>query len=489
MTYIISQLGYYLPELVVILTMCALLFMEATYKSQTQKPSLFVYIAGVIGLSVALIFALTNFGMKGGIPLFYKAIVVDRLSTLSKIIMLVATLILCFFGFQSSEIKERLRSEYLIIVIGALFGGMLLVSASNFLVLYLGVETISILSYVLASLKRDDPRSLEGGIKYALYGGVSAAVMLYGISHIYGHIGTLDIMAMRLIIQQEAFFATAPMVLGFVFFFGGMIFKLAAFPFHMWAPDVYEGSPTPVTAFFSIVPKAAAVVALYRVSSILVWEAGDLGTTWNFLLTITVIMTILVGNITAIGQSSMKRLLAFSSIGHVGFILATFLTNFHVGHEAMFFYLISYLFMTMASFLILLFVQRDTGTDSINAFKGLLKRSPFLGLCLVITFFSLAGIPPLVGFISKYHVLSILGQERVMGVILAAVFGSVISLYYYLKVIKYVIFDESVVQKPLNLSITDRLMLLAVVLPIPLLGIFWNKLWIYIEHARATYFF
>ena len=260
----LASLSYYIPEMVAIVTMVGLLFIESTYGKSDGKRDLlygFSYL-GLLSSAYALILNL-NIEPKG---IFYNAIVIDSFGTLLKLILVLATFCVIFLSRQSKDIYKSLKSEFVIMAVGVLVGGMLLISANNMLTLYVGVETLSILSYVMASLKRNNDYSCEAGLKYSLYGGLCAGIMLFGMSHIYGVLGTIQFSGLSEQLAAIEFKEVAILIPAFLFFLVGLGYKIAAAPFHMWSPDVYEGSPMPVTAFFAIVPKLAGIAAVMRVT-------------------------------------------------------------------------------------------------------------------------------------------------------------------------------------------------------------------------------
>src|SRR5690606_17748867 len=312
-------LSYYIPEVMVIVLMTTLLVAEAAVKDEHgSRKNIYTYALVVLGLTLIPLFQ--NLG-KAPAHIFFNAVTIDSLSTITKIIMVIGTMGSILLSYTSKDIYSNLKSEFAIMAVGVLVGGMLLASANNFLTMYVGIETLSILSFVLAALKRDESTSAEAGLKYVLYGGLSAGVALYGISHIYGALGTIQFTEVFEKVAVLEGTKLTIVVVASILFFGGLAYKISAFPFHMWSPDVYQGSPISVTTFFSIVPKLAAFSALVRVSMVFFNNNTVLTNAWVGLLLVVAAMTMTVGNVTAIGQNSVKRLLAFSSIGHVGLMI------------------------------------------------------------------------------------------------------------------------------------------------------------------------
>jgi NADH-quinone oxidoreductase subunit N len=381
-----------------------------------------------------------------------------------------------YLSKSSKDVYTNLKSEFAIMAVGVLIGGMLLASANNMLTLYLGIETLSILSYVLSSFKRDEGSSAEAGMKYALYGGLSAGIALYGISHLYGILGSIQFID---ITQQLAGLEGANLtivMISFLMFFVGIGYKISAFPFHMWTPDVYQGAPIPVTSFFAIVPKMAGIAVLVRVSMIFFADESILAVAWTGLILVIAAMTMTVGNVTAIGQSSVKRLLAFSSIGHVGVMILGVVVLNEVGIKAILFYGITYMFMTLIAFYITSHLSDMYGTDTYDVFKGLIYKHPLMAMIMAGVLFSLAGMPPFSGFVAKYHIFSVVIEKKYYGIALIAAINSVIALYYYMKLAIVMIFGQAEGQdKVQGFSFANQTVIVVLFLPVIFLGIFWEQ--------------
>jgi NADH-quinone oxidoreductase subunit N len=392
-----------------------------------------------------------------------------------------------FLSFSSKDIYTNLKSEFAIMAIGVLIGGMLLASANNMLTLYLGIETLSILSYVMSSLKRDESTSTEAGMKYALYGGLSAGIALYGMSHLYGVLGSIQFVEMMVKLPTLQGLNLAIVLTSFVLFFVGIGYKISLFPFHMWTPDVYQGSPIPVTAFFAIVPKMAGLAALVRISMIFFTQVQILNISWvGFMLAISA-MTMTVGNVTAIGQTSVKRLLAFSSIGHVGLMVLGVVVLNEVGVRAILFYGIAYLFMTLIAFYITSHLSDMYGTDSNDVFKGLIYKHPMMAIVMAGVLFSLAGMPPFSGFVAKFNIFSVIIEKKMYGIAIVAAINSVIALYYYVKLAKTMIFGQSDGEvKVAGFTTANQAVIVVLFIPVLLLGVFWEK--VMIISGNATIF-
>ena len=474
---LLANVSYYIPELICVLLMGTLMFMEAAY-SKKDKERDFIYITALIGLS--LVCLVLGFCIDDAPAFIYSnAIAIDPFSTIVKLIMTLGTMGVLYMAYTSKDIYESLKSEFVILAVAVLVGGMLLASANNMLSLYLGIEILSILSYVMSSLKREDSKSTEAGMKYALYGGITSGVMLFGMSHIYGATNSIQFNEIVLVLNNLPADGPTPyfIMASFMMFFAGIGYKISCVPFHMWSPDVYEGSPIPVTSFFSIVPKMAGLAALIRVSLVFFDNSGSLATVWVGMLHVIAALTMTVGNVSAIGQESMKRLLAFSSIGHVGMMLLGVVVMNQVGTSAIVFYGITYLFMTLVAFYITSFVSNEYGSDKLHFYNGLINKHPFISIVMIITFFSLAGLPPMSGFIAKFNIFSAVIEKGYYSLAVIAAVNSVIALYYYMRVVKIVVFGKTdLVDKVSEFNFKNQLLIGGLTVPVVLLGIFWDNI-------------
>ena len=470
-----ANLSHYVPELTVIVIMVGALFLEAGGEKQRRERR-YTFFLGIIGLIFCLFSLVKNISLPPT-PIFTNAVVIDSFSTMMKIIMTLGALGSFYVAIVSKDIKEDLKSEFIILSSGVLVGGMLLASANNLLAIYLGVEMLSILSYVLASLNRNDEKSTEGGIKYAIYGGITSGIMLFGMSHIYGVLGSIQFSEIINIVQDLNRSQMLVLLPSFLFVFAGLGYKVACVPFHMWSPDVYQGSPLPVTTFFAIVPKIAGIAVIVRTTNVFFKEPGILQDSWIGLFQIIIALTITVGNILAIDQKSVKRMLAYSSISHMGFILLGVLLFDKVGISALVFYSITYLFMTLGAFAITSFLSDEFRKDNFSIFNGLMRRHPTVAIIMTIIMFSLGGLPPFAGFVAKYHILSATVKGGFYFLAIIAALNSVISLYYYLRIVRAMIFKDFLKkEKSRELIFINQFVLLLICVPVVFLGIFWEKI-------------
>ncbi len=402
-----------------------------------------ITIAAVAALFGALIFTgvlldETMTGLAG--RAFGDLFTVDAFSSLAKILIYVATIGCLILAPHYFERHGEYRGEYPVLILFNAVGMGMMVSATNLMTLYIGLEMSSLASYVLASFARSDTRSSEAGLKYFVLGGLASGIILYGISLVYGFSGTTSYDGIRLAFAAQF---TTGAVFGMVFVLAGLAFKISAVPFHMWTPDVYEGAPTPVTTFFASAPKVAAVAMLVRIA----FEpfGGETGG-WQQIVVFAALASIVVGALGAIGQQSLKRLLAYSSINNVGFILIGLAAATLEGASAVLTYLAIYVFMTLGSFAALL-ILRDPEGDKLTTFAdiaGLATRSPALAWSLLFLMFSLAGIPPLLGFYAKFVIFQAAVEADMIALAAIGIAASVIGAFYYIKFVKVMFFDDAV---------------------------------------------
>ena len=482
----LASISRFVPEIILVVTMIGLLFVESTYGDNDKgSKKHYLYATAYIGLLLSLVQLV---GSLGDAPtgIFTNAITIDPFSTLAKIIMVLGTAGSIYLSRRSNDIYSELKGEFAILSVGVLIGGMLLASASNMLMLYIGIETLSILSYVMASLKKNDDRSSEAGLKYSLYGGISAGIMLFGLSHIFGVVGTIQFTGMVAKLQTLDTIQIAILMPSFLMFFAGIGYKIACVPFHMWAPDVYEGSPLPVTTFFSIVPKIAGIAVLVRVSmAFFGGETTPLQMTWVGTLSVIAALTMTVGNVSAIGQRSVKRMLAYSSISHAGMMMMGVVCLSEIGVTGILFYGITYLFMTLVAFFITSFVQDEYGNDHFERFNGLIFKHPLMAILMIITMFSLAGVPPFSGFVAKFNIFNALIDKNYYVLAIIAGLNSVVAVYYYLKIVRLMVFKPSESEERIGGFIfSNQLIIAAMTVPVVLLGVFWENIMVVANGAK-----
>ena len=429
-----------MPEILV-LSLGILLFILALITPRNlQKGIGYLTTIGLLGIFFSMPFAWKHTGMA--IEGMYQ---VDKVALFFKALALLAGVFVTAIAPKYME-KIGFYSEFFVFVVFTVLGMMVLVSANDFLTLYLGLELMTITFIILASYKRDSAAGAEAGIKYLILAGVSSAVLLYGLSLFYGLTGTLNIADIALLVKNNG--VTPAFVLGMVFVLAGFAFKISAVPFHMWAPDVYQGAPTPVTAFLATGSKAASFAIFLRFFYL---AFPGIREHWVGLLATLAALTIVVGNLVAIPQTNLKRMLAYSSIAQAGYILVGFLAVGFAGIKAIMFYLAIYLLATIGAFTVVTVFENVTGKEEISDFAGLSQRSPIMAAVLVVSLLSMAGIPPLAGFVGKFYLLYPIIKSWSWLALLVLVM-SMVSVYYYLRVILVVYRDEPADKTPIIIS-------------------------------------
>jgi len=373
--------------------------------------------------------------------------------------------------YSHTYITDRgmLRGEFFSLILFATLGMMVMISASHFLTLYLGLEILSLSLYALVALRRDSVISTEAAMKFFVLGALASGFLLYGMSMIYGATGSLQVTEVAKAIQNGVN-AKDVLVVGLVFIVAGISFKLSAAPFHMWAPDVYQGAPTAVTLFIGSAPKFAAFGFVMR---LLIEGLEPMASDWQGMLVILAVMSMAIGNIAAIAQSNIKRMLAYSTISHMGFLLLGFISADANGYSSALFYIIAYVLMTLGTFaMIMLLCRNGFEAENISDFKGLSKRNAWYAFITLLLMFSLAGIPPMIGFYAKLAVLQAVVNAGFVWLAVVAVLFSLIGAFYYLRIIKFMYFDEPETNEPILPNNDVKILLSANGLAILILGIF-----------------
>jgi NADH-quinone oxidoreductase subunit N len=395
----------------------------------------------VTGLAVALIFGagawMLFFGHDG--TGFGGSFVADPFGRFMKMLTLIGSLVTLVMSVGFARAERFDRFEYPVLIVLATLGMMLMISANSMLALYLGLELQSLALYVVAAINRDNIRSTEAGLKYFVLGALSSGMLLYGITLVYGYTGNIGFPEIASALGEDR---PLGLLFGLVFILAGLAFKISAVPFHMWTPDVYEGAPTPVTAFFAAAPKMAAMALLVRVTI----EAFEpVSSDWQQIIVFISIASMVLGAFAAIGQRNIKRLMAYSSIGHMGYALVGLAANSTEGVRGVAIYMLIYLVMTLGTFAFILAMRRNqTNVENIDDLAGISSTNPLMATILTILMFSLAGIPPLAGFWGKWYVFLAAINAELYALAVIGVLASVVGAYYYLRIIKIMWFDEPV---------------------------------------------
>ncbi|MBL4775355.1 MAG: NADH-quinone oxidoreductase subunit N [Mariprofundus sp.] len=422
-----------LPEMIVAIMAMALLLIDVFITKGSKTTAYLAVLTTIIAA-----FATWMLQSPDAVTAFYGFFVFDTFAVYSKMLIYIAT----GFGIILSleYMKDEVNiGEYYVLMLFAMLGMMLMVSANNFIIMYLGIELMALSLYVLVAYQREVLRSNEAALKYFILGALSSCMMLYGITFLYGVTGSFNFIEMGQALQQAESSSHAAIMLGLVFLIAGLGFKVSMAPFHMWTPDAYEGAPTPVTAFMSVAPKVAGFAILIRIVHDLL---PSLQYEYETILTILAVLTIAVGNLAAIAQRNIKRMLAYSTIGHVGFIMLGLIAGTNDGFSGILIYLSIYLIMTMGVFAIIILMRRDgIQGELLDDFAGLSKVRPGYALAMGLLLFSMAGIPFLGGFWAKYAVFIAAVDAGHVYLVLYALLFSAVAAFYYLRLVKYIYFD------------------------------------------------
>jgi NADH-quinone oxidoreductase subunit N len=372
----------------------------------------------------------------GRLVSFGGSFVVDDFARFLKILALIGSAVAIFLSLDYDKREHQQRVEYSVLILLATLGMLMLISAADLIALYLGLELMSLPLYVLAASHRDSLRATEAGLKYFVLGALSSGMLLYGASLIYGFTGTVSFTG----IAQAAAHGGVGLIFGLVFLFAGFCFKVAAVPFHMWTPDVYEGAPTPVTAFFAAAVKVAGIAMFVRAA---VAAFPGITSEWQQILVFVSIASMLLGSFAAIGQRNFKRLMAYSSIAHMGYALVGLAAGTPEGVQGVLFYMAIYITMTLGVFAVILSMRRSTGmVESIDQLAGLSRTHPTMAFLLAMLLFSMAGVPPLAGFFAKFYVFLAAIKAGLYVLAVLGMLSSVVGVYYYLAIVKIMYFEE-----------------------------------------------
>jgi len=421
---------YILPELFLSVSVMVLLILGVF----VNKSFKLVYLLSILSLVFATVLILNQDDTV--VKIFKESFIIDRFS----IFMKVLTLLFCFFVLISSKeyIKNNAidKNEYPIIILASTIGMMLMISSYDLIIFYLGLELQSLCLYILASFKRTDVKSTEAGLKYFVLSALASGLLLYGSSLIYGFTGSTNFE----VISENLGESNTGAIFGIVFVIVGLAFKISAVPFHMWTPDVYEGSPTSVTTFFALIPKIAALSVFIRFMYVPFVNAIE---EWRIIIVFLAVGSMILGAVAAIGQSNIKRLMAYSAIGHMGYTLAGLAAGSNEGIQSSIIYLTIYLIMNLGAFGCIFMMKRENiYYEDINDLSGLSKNHPMLAFGFLIILFSLAGIPPLAGFFAKFYVFMAIIESKMYALAIIGLLTTVISAFYYLRIIKVIYFDK-----------------------------------------------
>ena len=470
----VASIPYFIPEIVLVVFAVAVILYDLAPKKGNREGGAYL---SLVGLAAAVIAAIV-IGSEDR-SLFLGMVRLDSFAMFFKILISVATAATILFSIRSDELDPETKGEYYALLLAVTLGMFLMASSTHLLMIYLSLEMVSLTSYILAGFLTHSPRSSEAAFKYITFGAVSSGTMLFGISLLFGMTGTGDIMLIssRLaeMFSQGDVYPLA-VLLSITFILAGVGYKIASVPFHMWSPDVYEGAPIPITAFLSVASKSAGFALFIRLfySG---FKSADASVDWSLMLAVVSALTMTVGNLAALPQQNVKRLLAYSSISHGGFLLMGGVLLTSEGLQAILIYLIIYLFMNLGAFFVVILIAREVGSETIDGYRGLVSRAPLVAVSMAIFLFSLTGLPPLAGFAGKWILFAAVIKERLYWLAIIGLLNSVVSLYYYVRIVKAMFLEASDDTESLSFSFGNRALLLLFAVPTLLLGIYWNPLY------------
>ena len=432
-----------LPEIYFTAAICLVLLVDVFAGAAARRitPTLTLL---VIAVGAAL--TLTYAQVQAPVEIFSGMYLADPLATVLKLFTMLFVAVALLYSRHYLEARGILKGEYYVLALTAMLGIFVIISAGSLLTLYMGIELLSLSLYALVAFDRDSGVAAESAMKYFVLGAIASGCLLYGMSMIYGMTGTLLLSELSAALQGEP---SLGLIMGVVFVVVGVAFKFGAVPFHMWVPDVYHGAPTAVTLFIATAPKIASFALAFRLLS---GGLGNIADTWIQMLIIVALLSAIFGNVVAIAQTNLKRMLAYSAIGNVGFILFGFVAGTEQGYEAALYYTIAYVLTTLGAFGVMLLASRKGfEADELDHYKGLHARDPLLAFIMMVLMLSLAGIPLTVGFLAKLQIFEALWNTGHLALVIAAALVSVVGLFYYLRVVKILYFDP-----PDDLPVPDR---------------------------------
>ncbi|WP_435089420.1 NADH-quinone oxidoreductase subunit NuoN [Candidatus Pelagibacter bacterium nBUS_30] len=426
-----ENLNLILPEIFISLSIMFLLILGVFIKDGSKL----IFNISLLVLLITAIITINETFSINRMTLFNDSVVIDYMSSFMKIITLLGAFLVLIISSSYLKIFKIFKIEYPILILSSVLGMMVMISSNDLMVFYMGLELQSLALYVLATFNRDQLKSSEAGLKYFVLSALSSGLLLYGCSLVYGFSGSTNFDTITNQLNSNEYVLT----FGIVFILVGLAFKISAVPFHMWAPDVYEGSPTSVTLFFTMVPKIAALTVFIRFLYVPFLNLID---QWQMIIVFLSIASMLFGAIAAIGQTNIKRLIAYSSIGHIGYTLAGLATGSNEGIQSSIIYISIYIIMNLALFSCLLMLKRNNQYyEEIGDLSGLSKNHPLLSLSLLIILFSLAGIPPLAGFFAKFYIFKAVIEQSMYFLAIVGLLSTVVAAFYYLRIIKIIYFD------------------------------------------------
>jgi NADH-quinone oxidoreductase subunit N len=502
----LQSLAWFRPELVLAAGTMLLFVLDMVWRGHARRVQRLTTASVAVLGAAAVLLALQP---GDSVSLFNGMIATDAFATFFKWMFLAAGILTVIIAAQGDEIARARSGEFQALMLAVVLGMFLMASATNLLAIYLAIELVSLVSYVLAGYRRGDRKAAEGSLKYVIYGGVASGTMLFGMSWLYGLLGTTDLslwatrlseVMARTQVQGPAAVAATKLALiaSLVFVLAGIGYKIAAVPWHMWCPDVYEGAPTPFTAFLSVGPKAAGfALALRLFYGTLAGPSSDAGFSealagipWPAVAGVISAITMTLGNVTALVQDNLKRLLAYSSIAHAGYALMGVAAASVLGTQGVMIYMLVYLVMNLGAFLAVIVIAQATGSESIHDARGLARRHPLAAVAFAIFLFSLTGLPPFAGFTGKWFLFyAVLERGGTWYVLLALVgaLNTAVSLFYYARIVRAMFLEAPRVSTPVEPRVTQQVLLAAFSALILVFGIWWNPLVSWSKHSLAMF--
>ena len=490
----LQSLSFFYPELLLTLVILFAIIYDLLIDSSESGKVGWVLVFGLVLVAIAIWFQ----DSSKVTTLFTDAVVLDPFSTFFKLLIILATIFVSVVSLYSNELRDYRKGEYFYLLGIITFGLFMMVSSIDLIMVYVSIEIVSIMSFVLAGYLKKNTRSNEAALKYVVYGAFSSGIMLFGLSYIYGLTGSTNFFQIQQILASSGSESNSAILMAVVMILAGFGYKVSAVPFHFWTPDVYEGSPTTITAYLSIAPKAGAFAMMIRFFNQVLADGGAMSglgfisTTdlpWASLISLLAVLTMTVGNVVAIQQDNIKRMLAYSSIAHAGYMLLAMPVMSGDSIYAIMVYLVMYLFMNLGAFFVVITIKNKTNGETFDDYKGLGWEMPLVGITMTLFMVSLTGLPPTAGFIGKFYIFASLiqGGGSFYWLVVIGGINSVVSLYYYLRVVKVMYFDgdrkDSLVSPPKVLTG----MLLVTAVPTMLLGIYWVPLAQWIQKSLVFF--
>ena len=489
----LNSLSYFWPELILTGTVLVAVVADLFYRKDDSFKVAWWVLGGLILTIVAI-----RTGGSAVTDLFMGTIALDPFAEFFKVLILLSTVLVILMSFKSDELKNYSVGEYFSILAIMALGLFLMASAIDILMVYISLEIVSIMSFFLAGYLKKSQLSNEASLKYVIYGAFSSGIMLFGFSILFGLTGSTKFFEIRQALAGLENGANLALIISSVFILAGFGYKISAVPFHFWTPDVYEGAPTTITAYLSIAPKAGAFAMMIRFFNQVLADGGAMGgldassvasLPWANIMSLLAVITMTLGNVVAIQQNNIKRMLAYSSIAHAGYMLLAMPVMSGDSVYAIMIYLVMYLFMNLGAFFVVIIVKNKTGGETFDDYKGLGWEMPMIGVAMTIFMISLTGLPPSAGFIGKFYIFASLikGGNQFYWLVVVGGINSVVSLYYYFRVVKVMFLEgersETILQPPTIMAG----MLLATAIPTVILGIYWTPVADWIQNS-LTFF-